>query len=128
MSSLIKTILKFYLAAALWSLAVCPAIHAAASSRQTGTITAIYLNLRTDPDRKAHSIYQIKKGQEVNILEHRGKWLKISYNGKKGYVRNRERYIHINKPQKIKTPAKTIPVKKPLLPKKLSPTKKILPV
>ncbi|MBW2055775.1 MAG: peptidoglycan DD-metalloendopeptidase family protein [Deltaproteobacteria bacterium] len=37
----------------------------------------------------------IKKGEKVRILEHLNGWLKITHQGRVGYIRNLKQYIHI---------------------------------
>ncbi|MBT8489818.1 MAG: hypothetical protein KJN62_02095, partial [Deltaproteobacteria bacterium] len=37
----------------------------------------------------------IKKGEKVRILEHLNGWLKISHQGRVGYIRNLKQYVHI---------------------------------
>jgi len=62
---------------------------------ETGIITAGKLHLRTEPGLDQRSLSVLRKGAKVRILERVDGWLKISYQNKIGYIRNRERYVHI---------------------------------
>jgi septal ring factor EnvC (AmiA/AmiB activator) len=44
---------------------------------------------------------KLQPGSRVTILEHTGLWLKISYNGQTGYVRNKPHYIKIESHHEI---------------------------
>ncbi len=60
-----------------------------------GVITSPSLNVRVGPDRNQSVIQILHKGDEVQILSYHGEWVKISYQEKAGYIRNRERYVRI---------------------------------
>jgi len=60
-----------------------------------GVITSPSLNVRVGPDRSQSVIQILQKGDEVQVLSYHGEWVKISYQEKTGYIRNRERYVHI---------------------------------
>ncbi len=70
-------------------------IQAAQPQPQVGIITAGLLHLRTGPSQDNPSLNILRKGTKVGILEQIDDWLKISYKGQIGYIRNREQYIHI---------------------------------
>jgi len=67
----------------------------AAQPHQFGIITAGRLHLRTGPTKDHPSFKILRKGTKVRILEQIDGWLKISYKGQIGYIRNRKRYVHI---------------------------------
>ncbi len=66
-----------------------------AAQPQIGIITAGLLHLRTGPSPDHPSFKILRKGTKVRILEQIDGWLKITYKGQIGYIRNRERYVHI---------------------------------
>lgn len=73
-----------------------------------GVVNAYKLNIRSAPDRRADVVIVLDKGEPVDVLEARGGiggWLKVQYENKKGYVRNRPKYITL-KPVKTSVPEK----------------------
>lgn len=87
--------LKFFIATiavifALYPIEIC---GYQSDNNKVGIIAVRNLNMRPKPDRKNAPLNVLKKGTKVQILEHCDKWLKISYNGKIGYIRNSERYV-----------------------------------
>ena len=56
----------------------------AATVKSGYTSTAVYL--RKSPTTKSAKLKVIKKGAKVTILKTSGKWLKVKYDGKTGYV------------------------------------------
>lgn len=60
-----------------------------------GIITAQNLNMRPEPGTGSPPIAVLNQGAEVKIIKHEGIWLKIEYNGRVGYIQNRERFVHI---------------------------------
>lgn len=66
-----------------------------AAQPQIGIISAGLLHLRTGPSPDHPSLKILRKGTKVRILEQIDGWLKITYKGQIGYIRNRERYVHI---------------------------------
>ncbi len=64
----------------------------------TGIVEVVSLNVRMGPDRNQLIIYVLKQGTEVNIIENIDGWLKISFNGHIGYIRNRRQYVRIEAP------------------------------
>ncbi|MBA4368443.1 MAG: hypothetical protein C0403_12500 [Desulfobacterium sp.] len=78
-----------------------------------GVITSPSLNVRVGPDRNQGVIQILHKGDEVQILSYQGEWVKISYQKKEGYIRNRERYVRIvHSPELSREAKKDIDVKK----------------
>lgn len=67
----------------------------AGAFNETCIITADNLNLRSTPGKKNNPVKQLKRGTRLEILEHGKKWLKVLYEGRIGYVRNRRKYVHI---------------------------------
>ncbi|MFN2597439.1 MAG: SH3 domain-containing protein [Pyrinomonadaceae bacterium] len=54
---------------------------------ETGTTTATQLNFRSSPDGSANNLIgKLPKGTRVEILEDRGDWLRVSANGREGFV------------------------------------------
>jgi septal ring factor EnvC (AmiA/AmiB activator) len=62
---------------------------------EIGIITAQNLNMRPEPGTNSPPITVLNQGAEVKIIKHEGIWLKIEYNGRVGYIQNRERFVHI---------------------------------
>ncbi len=78
----------------LWAL---PAVNVwSAEPFEIGIITAGRLHMRSEPGLDGRSLTILYKGTRVRILEQiDDAWLKISYQETSGYIRNRERYVHI---------------------------------
>jgi hypothetical protein len=54
---------------------------------QTGTVTASQLNFRSSPDIAANNIIgKLPKGTQVEILAEQGDFLRVSFNGREGFV------------------------------------------
>lgn len=65
---------------------VAPApITAPSSSTVTTMKSTAYLNLRTGPATSYQAILVIPKGATVTLVEDKGEWKKITYNGKTGW-------------------------------------------
>ncbi|MEH0020909.1 MAG: peptidoglycan DD-metalloendopeptidase family protein [Desulfobacter sp.] len=61
-----------------------------------GTANAYKLNIRSGPSQRSKVVVTIEKGDVVDVLEVKGGiggWLTVTYKDKKGYVRNRPKYI-----------------------------------
>ncbi len=71
------------------------------SYTETGIIQAGRLNVRKGPERHQKVVGKLKRGDEVNIIENTDGWLKISFNDGTGYIRNREKYVIIKRPDPI---------------------------
>ncbi len=92
MLSLIQTVFRqIAVPAALFLLLAASAAY----SKEIGIVTASRLNVRSGPDRLRVVTEILKKGAQVTVLEKKNGWLKISLNGKTGYVRDRKKYIRI---------------------------------
>ena len=91
-----KTIFKIIIfTASVIILVLRPAEIFGATSHEVGIVTANILNLRPAPTTMNTPLELIKKGEKVRILEHLNGWLKISYKGRIGYIRNLKQYIRI---------------------------------
>ena len=94
--SFFKTIFKIIIFAASGIIFVLqPADILGAKSHEVGVVTANKLNVRPAPTIMNPPLELIKKGEKVRILEHLNGWLKISHQGRVGYIRNLKQYIHI---------------------------------
>jgi len=94
--SFFKTIFKIIIFAASGIIFVLrPADILGAESHEVGIVTANKLNVRPAPTIMNSPLELIKKGEKVRILEHLNGWLKISHQGRVGYIRNLKQYIHI---------------------------------
>jgi septal ring factor EnvC (AmiA/AmiB activator) len=83
-----------------------------------GIVNSFKLNVRTKPSLSASVVMIIEKGDQVDVLEKKGGiggWLTVVFQGKKGYIRNRPKYI-------ILAPVTDVP-KKPIV--KIKPAIKI---
>jgi len=91
----------------------------------TGVVNAFKLNVRKTPSRFAQVVIVIEKGDVVNVLEKKGgigSWLTVEYQGKKGYIRNRLKYIELKRVPVKKEMTEIIVKKAKVIPK---PEKKI---
>ena len=73
-----------------------PADLCCAQALYKGKINAGKLNVRAKPDNQASVVVVLNKGERVDVLEMEGGvggWLTVEYQGLKGYIRNRSRYI-----------------------------------
>jgi len=94
--SFFKTIFKIIIFAASGIIFVLrPADILGAESHEVGIVTANKLNVRPAPTIINSPLELIKKGEKVRILEHLNGWLKITHQGRVGYIRNLKQYIHI---------------------------------
>jgi murein hydrolase activator len=94
--SFFKTIFKIIIFAALGFIFVLwPPEIFGAESHEVGIITVNKLNVRPAPTIMNPPLELIKKGEKVRILEHLDGWLKISHQGRVGYIRNLKQYVHI---------------------------------
>ena len=64
---------------------VTPAAPVPSASTNTTMKSTAYLNLRTGPSTSYKSILVIPKGATVTLVEDKGDWKKITYNGKTGW-------------------------------------------
>lgn len=66
-----------------------------AMAAEKGTIRVAGLNLRSGPGKQFKVVAQLAKGVSVKILAREKGWLKIDFEGRKGFILNRSRYITI---------------------------------
>jgi septal ring factor EnvC (AmiA/AmiB activator) len=74
-------------------IAVCWVIGQAYAD--VGIITVDRLNLRPQPGIKAAPIKVLIRGNQVQIIEKKGDWLKVRQDDVTGYVRNSPRFLHV---------------------------------
>lgn len=81
-----------------------------------GVIVAFKLNIRERPSRNAAVVVVVNKKTRVDVIEKKGgigTWLKVVYQGKQGYIRNRPQYIRLTRVKKKPAPRhKAVPKKK----------------
>ncbi len=95
-----KTIFKNLLTVFFFVIFLTPGntSSAAESIPEEGIVTAAYLNIRTQPDKNSKSIITIKKNSFVKIVKHTGNgWLQVDHKGMIGFIRHRDRYVHLYK-------------------------------
>jgi len=80
-----------------------------AGAAEIGTITTPKLNVRPEPGTAKTPVMVISKGATVAILGRDKGWLKIMYKGRVGWVRNRERYIRVEKNKSSGQPVDIVP-------------------
>ena len=97
MLSISQTILKSIIFGTALIFLTLPAANVfAVQSLEIGIITAGKLHIRSEPGLDSRSLRILRKGTEIRILDRvDDAWLKISYQETIGYIRNRERYVHI---------------------------------
>ena len=105
MPSLIKAIFKNSLSLCLLALLCCPQLW---GGEAKGIIKTSVLNVRSGPGRSYPPTFRLKKNDRVDILNFEGQWIQVSHEGKSGYVRNRPKYILLEKDGVI-TPIKAPP-------------------
>lgn len=67
----------------------------AARPYEIGIVIADHLNVRKEPGMDKPSVKVLQKGSRVKIFGYKKGWIKITHNGKTGYIRNRKRYVKI---------------------------------
>ena len=67
----------------------------AAQAARTAIVQVNRLNLRAKPDTRGRSIAVLTKNTRVAVLKRQGKWLKVKYKTKTGYLRNSKRYVKV---------------------------------
>lgn len=68
-----------------------PLVSVESSQAATGTYVItpeIGVNLRAAPHQEGATVTKLKQGYRVELLEESGEWLKVSYEGKEGYVKS----------------------------------------
>lgn len=69
--------------------------HISASANETGQVmTDGNLNVRSEPSTKGDIVGKLQNGEEVQITNHTGEWLKISSKSAEGYVHSDYIKIH----------------------------------
>jgi len=66
---------------------------AATETGGIGEIAISRIHMRSAPDKTSFSLAILTRGSQVRIVQDLGKWLKITYRGQTGYIRNRKEYI-----------------------------------
>ncbi len=85
---------------AVLSVCLFGLILAEAYGFQTDTMGIIQtknLHFRSKPGQDSRSLMVLQRGTKVKVVEYSKGWAKIIHKGKSGYVRNREKYIRIQK-------------------------------
>jgi len=95
MLSFVQTIFRFLTLSATVFLILFYIRVDAYQSVETGIVKADKLNIRQEAERTSRIVKTIYRGTYVEILEHQNGWLKISFGGDEGYIRNRARYVRI---------------------------------
>lgn len=72
----------WFLALALLALLLLPGI----ALGQTKKVTQPNQSLYPDPDFAGTPVAQVPQGAEVNVLEQKGDWYKVDYQGKSGWL------------------------------------------
>ena len=60
-----------------------------------GVVTAAQVAVRSKPDNRSSLQRRLKRGTEIEIIERRGGWLKISYNDKVGFIRDQSASVKV---------------------------------
>lgn len=60
---------------------------------QIGVVRVQSLNMRSSPDREAPAIRVLEKDDEVRILQEDSDWLQVIFDGRIGYLYNKESYL-----------------------------------
>lgn len=97
MLSVPKTNTKIILFILITAFLSVNAAEALAGVRCRGTINSYQLNIRNIPSRFGDILAVLTSGQivDVSVADENENWLQINYNGKKGYIRNRAKYIKL---------------------------------
>ncbi len=118
MLSLLKADFKIILVWA-WLVAMMPGLTGAAPPViYHGTITAARLNVRSEPSQDAAVLLVLEKGTKVAVTAVKGGiggWVTVQYENHQGYVRNRPKYIALQKvsPAEKNQPSKVSDTLKP---------------
>lgn len=71
------------------------------ASVQTATVRARRLNVRPAPNTKHAPVAKLKKGMHVTVVAPDGRWLKIRFGRRSGYVFNDPRYLVVSAPAPV---------------------------
>ncbi len=80
-----------------------------------GRINAFKLNIRRAPSQNSDVVVVAEKGEQVDVIGSNGGaggWLAVIYKDKKGYIRNRSRYVTLNSDLSGEKTKKIIEIKK----------------
>jgi hypothetical protein len=93
-----QTILKnVILAAVVLKLGVMtvasPGLLRAAEPLETGVVAVAKLNMRSAPDSAAPILMVLDRDARIQIVRRENDWLRIVYNNRVGYIRNRSQFI-----------------------------------
>ena len=69
---------------------------AAGQHEQVGTISAARLNVRSGPGLRHPVVTVLKKGTTVKVLSVAGRWVEIEAGRRRGWVKNRSKYIRLS--------------------------------
>ncbi len=106
---LIKTVTKIIVIFFVTAVLLSSANNAFSTDNnvvEDGRITAFRLNVRVGPSNESNVHFVLKEGARIKIHGDIGKigsWIQIEFEGQKGYVRNRSKYIILIKTIKPKT-------------------------
>jgi len=126
MLSVLKTNFKviffkpwFCLAAGCFFFLMAGHAHAGDKVLFRGVVNAVKLNIRKEPSRYSDVVIVVEKGKQVDVVAKKGGtggWLTVVYMGKKGYIRNRSKYITLKPVSRVKKSVvtkKSAPARKP---------------
>ncbi len=88
-----------FLAAAVLCLGAAGS-SSAGEFNEYGVIHAWQLNVRNSASTSGDVVFVLEKGDRVEVLEKQGGvggWVKVEYDGKTGYIRNRPKYVRLMK-------------------------------
>ncbi len=112
MFSVIKKFFKNRIILAVWFLLLIgTAAYGGTASTETGTVVSDMLHMRKGPDKKQPNVKILCRGEKITIIKHLDGWLKVSHQGKVGYVRNRSIYLKISNPVTKPSPEKKTVIK-----------------
>ncbi len=66
------------------------------AASQQAAVRVDHLNMRTAPDTDSPVLEVLARGDLVDVLEAAGDWLKVSRNGKEGYIYNEADYVALS--------------------------------
>lgn len=84
-----------------------------------GTVASFQLNTRTGPSLGSDVLVVANRGDKIDVIEERGGiggWLTVIINGRKGFIRNRPKYITLEKALTPPPPNKQAEKKQPAIP------------
>ncbi|MBU1172626.1 MAG: peptidoglycan DD-metalloendopeptidase family protein [Proteobacteria bacterium] len=79
------------------------------ASPEMGVVVSSSLHIREKADKDSDSIGTLSKGRLVRVVAHtKNGWLEIEDSGRKGFIRDRERYIHVFREKSKKKNKRTV--------------------